>query len=163
MILGEILSPELPILYEWGDLIPDCGQYSDDVSRKIAGYIDRSEISSFSVNHETMTGFLTSRERDFLLLTLKGFKNYQQYIGVRSYGVHLDICHFLLVDPKFFTRITNPKLQGELSRADIIKILDLKSWIQVVSHCINSALAPYREFAKKPLKTVNVEGHILNL
>jgi hypothetical protein len=150
MLLHDIFNPKLPILYHWSDIVPDCAQFCDDITTQISSNLNESDIDKFcNFNSTIMTGFFTSLSKSFLTVTLRGFKNYEQYIGIREFGIHLYACQFLIVEPGLFVKVMNPKMSGELTTKEILKLDDLDAWTKVVQHCIQSALKPYREMAAK--------------
>ena len=83
--------------------------------------------------------------RDFLIVRLGQFADYRIYVGARDYGIHLDVCWFLTVEPGFFKRKIAERLaDGDWTALSAPKNIlieqDLKAWGAVVHRCVVEAV-----------------------
>ena len=86
------------------------------------------------------SGWLSKVKRQFLLIRLDQFADYRMYVGIRDYGIHLDCCRFLTVEPGFMKKWAAEKLAGSPDALSAPKNIlihqDLRAWVTVVHHVV---------------------------
>jgi len=84
-----------------------------------------------------------------LVVQLEEFGDYRMYMAARDYGIHLDICRFLAVEPGFFKKAISERLTGEgetlSAPKNILLHQDLRAWVTVVHHAVVDAVEELME------------------
>ena len=99
---------------------------------------ERVKVSS------TFLGGVFGGDRAFIRVTDKHLSKYEMYIGVREYGIHLDLVWYLIYEPGLFTRLINTILSF-LKRKLVFPMSlfderDLTVYATVVHHCFLQAV-----------------------
>ena len=81
-------------------------------------------------------------------------------MAAREYGVHLDCCWFLTVEPGFFKKMVAGKLaDGDWSAMSAPKNLlleqDLREWTSVVHSCVLSAVESLYDRLGQPKEKIS--------
>jgi hypothetical protein len=97
---------------QWSMLVENAGDKVDQVFKDTEDNIKKSQapdvnIERVKVSQDFLEGALLNKERDFLRVTNKNLSKYEMYIGVRKYGVHLDLVWYLIYEPGFITQMLN--------------------------------------------------------
>lgn len=142
-----ITLKEENILNQWTTLMDHAAGQHDMVLRHIEQRLTEAQIPgdcTWSLEEVQSSTWLSRVKRDFLIVRLGQFKDYRHYIGVREYGVHLDVCRFLTVEPGFFKKMVSEKLTGEGAALsgpkNILVEQDLTAWTTVVHHAVLAAV-----------------------
>jgi len=139
-----ITLKEETILDQWSMIVDGTSDRVNEVIEEIEGRLDSSEIPggcSWQLEEVKSSGWLAKVRREFLIVRLEAFSDYRMYVAVREYGVHLDVCRFLTVEPGFFKKRIASGLTGGDAPAlsapkNILIEQDLKAWVTVVHHCV---------------------------
>jgi len=138
-----ITLKEETILNEWSTIVDHGAEY---VLPVLAGIQERLReavmpgVCTWAIEEVQSSGLFSKVRRELIVVRLEEFKDYRMYIGVRSYGVHLDCCRFLTVEPNVVKKWASEKLTGSgqaLSAPKNILIQqDLRAWATVVHHAV---------------------------
>ena len=86
------------------------------------------------------SGWFSKVQREFLIIRLEQFGDYRMYVAAREYGVHLDVCRFMTVEPGFFKKQLAERVGGSgdflSAPKNILVEQDLRAWVTVVHHCV---------------------------
>lgn len=144
---SRTLKDEL-ILNEWAMIIDQASGEEVGLINDIKNNLENSSIPGdchWSIQEVKSKGIISRVKREFLVVHLEQFSDYHMYIGVRDYGVHLDCCRFLTVEPNVFKKWTSKKLTGFIDSYSVPKNIllhqDLRAWITVVHHCVLEAVS----------------------
>lgn len=100
--------------------------------------------STWAIEEVTSSGLLSKVRRELIVVRQEQFTDYRMYIGVRAYGIHLDCCRFLTVEPNFMKRWASEKLTGAKDALSAPKNIlvhqDLRAWAAVVHHAVVSSV-----------------------
>lgn len=133
---------------QWWMLVENAGDKVEQVFKDTEDNIKKSEAPDVKFERvkvsSSFLGGVFGNDRDFLLVKDKHLPKYEMYIGVRKYGVHLDLVWYLTYEPGFISRIIN-KLLFFLKKTLILKLTlfdehDLKVYATVVHHCFLQAV-----------------------
>jgi len=146
------------ILNEWAMILDHAAGNSQTLLDDIQTKLRESQIPGdcrWSVQEIKSPGLFNKVRRDFLVVSLDQFKDYHMYIGVRDYGIHLDCCRFLTVEPGFLKKFASEKLTGYADALSAPKNIllhqDLRAWATVVHHAvIDSVDALITKLGKDP-------------
>jgi len=138
-----IKMKEEAILNEWAMVLDHASGnvqvLLDDIQRRLL----ESKIPggcTWDMRKVKSRGLFSKVKREFLLVRLREFNDYRVYIGIRDYGIHLDCCRFLTLEPGFFKKWFARKLfesEKALSQPNNILIAqDLRAWTTVVHHAV---------------------------
>lgn len=142
------------ILERWGVVIERAQGNTVQLYRDAQGFIKASEAPGVAVEVVTAKperGLIVkmmkgSGDRDYLLVTNEGLKDYRMYIGARDYGVYLDVQWYLSCEPGFFSRTLSKAVsQGASDNAvsfalDLFEQQDLAAYTTVVHRCLLKAV-----------------------
>ena len=142
-----ITLKEETILNEWSMMVDHgCGNARvvlDEIQKRLQEAQIPGECS-WCVEEVKSQGLFSRVRREFLIVNLEQFKDYHMYIGIRDYGVHLDCCRFLTVEPGFFKKMVSEKLTGTADAISAPKNIlveqDLKAWATVVHHAVTDSV-----------------------
>ena len=134
---------EESILNEWAMVIDHAAGNSQPVLDDIQERLMESQIpggSKWSIEEVKSSGFFAKVHREFLVVSLDQFSDYHMYVGIREFGVHLDCCRFLTVEPGFLKKYASEKLTGYADALSAPKNIlihqDLRAWTTVVHHAV---------------------------
>lgn len=144
-----ITLKEETILNQWSTMVDQGAGQSEKLLADIERRLDQANIpggASWNREEVQSSGWFSKVKRELVLVTLDQFKDYRMYIGARDYGVHLDVCRFLTVEPGFFKKAIAEKLSGgdwsALSAPkNVLVEQDLTAYVTVVHHCVVDAVA----------------------
>jgi hypothetical protein len=143
-----ITLKEETILNEWAAMVDHGSGQSDFIVNEIQKRLEEAKIPGdcdWSVEEVKSSTWFSKVRRDFLIVTLEQFKDYRIYVAARDYGVHLDICRFLTVEPGFFKKTISERLTGDESALSAPKNIlvhqDLRAWVTVVHHAVTDSVA----------------------
>ncbi len=139
-----ITLKEETVLNQWSTLIAQGARHSDELIEEITGNLKPAQIPggcTWSVEEVKSSGWFAKVKREFLVITLEQFSDYRQYVGVRDYGIHMDVCRFLTCEPGFFKKKISAKLaEGDWmamsAPKNILVEQDLSAWATVVHHAV---------------------------
>ncbi|MEZ5358871.1 MAG: hypothetical protein R3F48_08560 [Candidatus Zixiibacteriota bacterium] len=139
----SIKLKEESILNEWSMVLDNAAGNAPTVLEGIQNRLQQSEIPGncvWSIEEVQSSGFFSKVRREFLIVTLEQFRDYHMYIGIRDYGVHLDCCRFLTVEPNFLKKWASEKLTGSAEALSAPKNIlihqDLSAWVTIVHHAV---------------------------
>ena len=134
---------EESILNEWTMVLDHAAGNATAVLDDVQNRLREAQIPgdcTWSIEEVQSSGFFSKVRREFLVVSLEQFKDYHMYIGVRDYGVHLDCCRFLTVEPGFLKKWASEKLTGVAGALSAPKNIlvhqDLRAWGTVVHHAV---------------------------
>lgn len=140
---GSRTIKEETILDEWSTMVDNAAGNAQTVLDDIQRRLRESEIPggcTWSVEEVKSSTFLSRVKREFLIVYLDKFKDYHMYISIRDYGVHLDCCRFLTVEPNFLKKWASIKLTGNAEALSAPKNIlihqDLRAWKTVVHYAV---------------------------
>ena len=138
-----ITLKEESILNQWGTLVDHGAGNAADLLEAIQSTLEEAQIPgecSWSIEEVKSSTWIARVRRDFLIVDLKEFKDYHMYIGVRDYGIHLDCCRFLTVEPGFLKKWASEKLTGYVDYLSMPRNIlihqDLQAWTSVVHSAV---------------------------
>lgn len=142
-----ITLKEETILDQWSALVdhgaPHASEVLDDIQRRL----EQAQIPGdcrWSVEEVKSSGWFAKVKREFLIADLKEFGDYHMYVGVRPYGIHLDVCRFLTVEPGFLKKKIAEHTFGAAdflsAPKNVLIEQDFRAWITVVHHCVLDAV-----------------------
>ena len=103
------------------------------------------EIDRVRIRPSWLKG-LFGKERDYMMVTNEGLKDYRMFIGARDYGDNLDLQWYLTCEPGFFKKTLSDVLtKGASEKAlsfslDLFQQQDLSAYSTVVHHCFLKAI-----------------------
>jgi hypothetical protein len=134
---------EETIMNEWSTVVLQGAGNAPAVLNGIQQRLQASQIPgncTWSVEEVKSGSILFRTRREFLIVDLEQFKDYHMYIGIRDYGVHLDCCRFLTIEPGFLKKMAADKLYGDSqllsTPKNILVHQDLRAWVTVVHHAV---------------------------
>lgn len=138
-----ITLKEKAILNEWNMILDHAAGYSQEVLNDVVRRLEESQIPgncTWKTTEVKSEGLIGRVRRDFLFVALKQFKDYHMYICIRDYGIHLDCCRFLTIEPGFLKKWASETLTGYDDALSIPKNIlvhqDLRAWATVVHHAV---------------------------
>lgn len=141
-----ITLKEESIRQEWALMIENGAGNAQSMYDDIQKYLQESKIPGGCaweiVELQSSTWFSKVR-RVFLIVNLEQFKDYHIYIGVRDYGIHLDCCYYITIEPGLLKQIAAERMYND-TRAlsaprNILVHQDLRAWVTVVDRAVNLA------------------------
>ncbi|MGP8321755.1 MAG: hypothetical protein ACT6FE_05470 [Methanosarcinaceae archaeon] len=154
----SITLKEESILNEWAMVLDNASGNSQAVLDDIQKRLRESNIPgdcNWGIEEVKSSGLFSKVKRDFLIVSLDQFKDYHMYVSIRDYGVHLDCCRFLTVEPNFLKKFASTKLTGSADALSAPKNIlihqDLRAWATVVHHAVlDSVEALMAKLGKDP-------------
>lgn len=148
----SVTLKEETILNEWSTMVDSAGPHADRVLDSIQERLGDADIPgncTWDVDEVKSSGWLSKVKREFLIVRLEQFSDYRMYISAREYGIHLDVCWFLTVEPGFFKRVISVQI-GDSETAvsapkNILVHQDLRAWVTVVHHAVVDAVKSLME------------------
>lgn len=144
----SITLKEESILNEWTMILDNGAGNENSLINDIQNRLEESSIPGdchWSVEEVKSKGIFSRVKREFLVVNLEQFRDYHMYIGVRDYGIHLDCCRFLTVEPGVFKKWASKKITGTIDAFSIPKNIlnyqDLRAWATVVHHDVLDAVS----------------------
>lgn len=141
-----ITLKEESILNEWSMLVDHGAGNEQFVVDQIDARLTAANIPGachWDLEDVQSSGWLSKVRRQFLIVRLDQFSDYRMYIGIRDYGIHLDCCRFLTVEPSFMKKWAAEKLTGSADALSTPKNIlvhqDLRAWVTVVHHAVISS------------------------
>lgn len=138
-----ITLKEESILNEWTMMVDHGSGSAGAVIDGIKARLQEAQVPgncNWKIEEVKSSGFFAKVRREFLIVTLDEFSDYHMYIGIRDYGVHLDCCRFLTVEPGFLKKWASEKLTGYADALSAPKNIlihqDLRAWTTVVHHAV---------------------------
>jgi hypothetical protein len=138
-----ITLKEETILDQWNMMVDGAAGHADAVLKDVSERLRAAQIPgdcTWETDEVKSSGWFSRVRREFTIVRLEQFSDYRMYIAARDYGVHLDVCRFMTVEPGFFKKHLAEKLTGSgeaLSAPKNILIeQDLRAWMTVVHHCV---------------------------
>ncbi len=139
----SITLKEETVLNEWSTLVDQAAEHRHRVLEDIQSRLQEAQIPgecTWALEEVQSSGWRSKVRREFLIVQLQQFKDYRIYIAARDYGVHLDACRFLTVEPGFFKKKVAERLGGDKGALsaprNILIEQDLKAWVTVVHHTV---------------------------
>ncbi len=138
---------EETILNEWSMIVDHGAGNGPAVLDQIQKCLGEARIPgdcAWCLEEVKSQGLFSKVRREFLIVSLGQFKDYHMYIGIRDYGIHLDCCRFLTVEPGLFKKMLSEKLTGSADTysmpRNILVEQDLRAWATVVHHGVTDAV-----------------------
>ncbi len=98
----------------------------------------------------SLLGGMLGNDRAFLWVKDSNFPKYDIYVGVREYGIHLDVVWYLVYEPGFFRRIIMLAMNKALSffkknvtlsfPMTLFEERDLTVFTTIMHHCVVEAV-----------------------
>jgi len=99
------------VVNEWSMIVEGAGDKVEQVFTDTEENIKRSKAPDVNFARvkvsSSFLGGVLGNDRVFLRITDKHLPKYEMYIGIREYGIHLDLVWYLIYEPGFFARIMN--------------------------------------------------------
>jgi len=138
---------EETLLEEWSMLVIQGAGSAPQVLDQIQSFLEASKIPGeckWSIEEVKSSNLIFKTRRDFLIVEIGQFKDYHNYICIRDYGVHLDCCRFLTVEPGFLKKKLLTKLGMDETRLstprNIMLHQDLQAWNAVVDYAVKTSV-----------------------
>lgn len=138
-----ITLKEESILNEWSTMIDHGAEYGVAVVSGIQQRLNDACMpggETCALEEVQSSGLFSKVRREFIIVRNEQFADYRMYIGIRAYGVHLDCCRFLTVEPGFMKKWASEKLTGVADALSAPKNIlvhqDLRAWVTVVHHAV---------------------------
>jgi hypothetical protein len=138
-----ITLKEEAIKEQWSTIVDHGAGQTSGVLSEIQERLREAQIPgecTWSVEEVKSSTWIARVRREFLIVDLKEFKDYHLYIGIRDYGVHLDCCWFLTIEPGLLKKWASQRLTGDAEGlsgpANILIQQDLRAWLTVVHHAV---------------------------
>lgn len=138
---------EETILDQWSAMVDRGAEHATEVLDDIQRRLEQAQIPGdcrWSLEEVKSSTFFSKVRREFLIADLKQFGDYHMYIGVRPYGIHLDVCRFLTVEPGFLKKKIAEHTFGAAdflsAPKNVLIEQDFRAWITVVHHCVVDAV-----------------------
>jgi len=131
------------VVNEWAMIVEGASDKVEQVFKDTEEGIKNSKAPDVTFERvkvsTSVLGGIFGKDRAFIRIRDKHLPKYEMYIGVREYGVHLDLVWYLIYEPGFFVRITNSVLSF-LKRKLVFPMSlfderDLTLYATVVHHC----------------------------
>lgn len=142
-----ITLKEETILDQWSQMVDTAAGQADAIIDDVQKRLRDAQMPGnpdWSLEEVKSSGWFSKVRREFLVVTLQEFKDYRIYVAARDYGIHLDICWFLTVEPGFFKKKLAERLGGDKAALSAPKNIlieqDLRAWVTVVHHCVKGAV-----------------------
>lgn len=143
MAHGSRTLVEESILNEWSMVVDHGAGHVGSVVAGIHRRLAEARIPggcSWHLQEVKSSGFFSKTRREFVIVELDQFRDYRHYIGVRDFGVHLDCCRFLTVEPGAFKRMAAQRITGSAeglsAPKNILVHQDLRAWSSVVHQAV---------------------------
>jgi len=151
---------EESIVDQWCMILDRAAGHGDFVLQTTQTLLAESRMPGnprWSIEEVKSSTWIHRVRREFLYVIQDDFKDYKTFIGARDYGIHLDVCRFLTVEPGFLKRLVAEKLTGDKAGfsagANILKHQDLVAYVTVVHHCLLDAVeALMKELGQNPAR-----------
>lgn len=136
------------IVDEWWMLVEGAGELVEQVFKDTENNIQQSKAPDVKFERvKVSTSFLggvLGNDRAFLRVTDKHLSRYEMFIGIKQYGVHLDLIWYLTYKPGLIARIIN-KVLGFFRKKMVFNLSlfdehDLRVYATVVHHCFKTAI-----------------------
>lgn len=134
---------EETILNEWATLVSDGAGNASFVLDAVQAELRHANVPGdceWKIEEVKSSTWIARVRREFLIVKLDEFKDYRMYIAARDYGVHLDCCRFLTVEPGFFKKTIAAHALGSMDALSAPKNIlvhqDLRAWVTVVHHAV---------------------------
>jgi hypothetical protein len=134
---------EETILNEWGEMVKEGAGNAAFVLDAVQAELTRAKVPGdceWEVEEVKSSTWIARVRREFLIVKLAEFKDYRMYIAARDYGIHLDCCRFMTVEPGFFKKTISSAAFGTMDALSAPKNIlihqDLVAWTTVVHHAV---------------------------
>lgn len=162
---------EETILDQWSVVVDRGAEHADAVLDDIERRLDEAEIPgecSWALTEVKSSAFFSRVRRELLIIDLKQFGDYHMYVGVRPYGIHLDVCRFLTVEPGFLKKKLAQHTFGSAdflsAPKNILVEQDFRAWTTVVHHCVVDAITSIMKSLGQDTKNIRRESSgVLNV
>jgi hypothetical protein len=135
------------ILDQWSALLDGAAGSKEELLRDVERRLKEAQIPgdcSWEMEEVKSSGWLSKVRREFLIVRLRQFDDYRIYVGVRDYGISLDVCRFLTVEPGKLKKLVSGKLTGDDTALsgpkNILIAQDLRAWLTVIHHAVLNAV-----------------------
>lgn len=99
------------VVNEWSMIVEKAGDKVEQVFKDTEENIQKSKAPDVNVQRvkisSSFLGGVLGNDRAFLRIRDKHLPKYEMYIGIREYGVHLDLVWYLTYEPGLIARIIN--------------------------------------------------------
>ena len=142
----KVILKDEKILDSWSTIIENAQDKVDEIYKKVPELIQESKAPG--VRSETVRvkpgglSGLFGKDREYLMVTNEGLRDYKMYIGAREYGNNLDISWYLTCEPGVFkSSLSSFLTKGASDKAlsfmlNIFQQQDLNAYATVVHHCL---------------------------
>ena len=142
-----ITLKEENILDQWSTVLEQAAGHCDALLDDIQRRLEASRIPggcSWALVEVQSAAWVSRVRREFLVVQVEAFKDYRMYIAVREYGVHLDVCRLLTMEPGLFKKVMAEQLvndpQALSTPKNILLQQDLRAWVTVVHRAVLGAV-----------------------
>src|SRR4030095_9603978 len=155
------LKKEL-VVDNWNTLIDNGAGRSKQVMDAIETKIKAANIpSSRTGQREVSTGMFWTK-RPFLIVGNDSFPEFFLYIGVRDYGIHLDVSWYLTVQPRgykqMFSKYTTGSPTAMSMRLDFFRKRDAHAFVTAVHHCVTQQVKELLDDLALDSKSLNTQS-----
>jgi hypothetical protein len=148
-----VLKKEV-VVNSWDMIVMDGGTKVDQVFKDTEEYIKASKAPGLRFQRvkvsASLVGDVLGKTRDFLWIKNDNLSKYEMYVGVREYGVNLDVTWYLIYEPGPFMRLfmfainkameifkKNWKLSFPMT---LFEERDLTVFTTIMHHCVLDAV-----------------------
>lgn len=136
------------VVDQWWMMIENAGDKVEQVFKDTEAGIKKSEAPEIKFERVNVSssflGGVLGNDREFLLVRDKHLSGFDMYIGVRKYGLHLDLVWYLTNQPSLFMRLLNTVLiffkRKMVLNLSLFDEHDLKVYATIVHHCFLASI-----------------------
>lgn len=138
------------IIDRWSMIIENGQGNAEQTYEDTENYIKESKAPGIKIERvKVRPGWLKGLfgvERNYMMVTNEGLKDYRMFIGARDYGDNLDVSWYLTCEPGFFKKkLSDILTRGASDKAlsfhlDLFQQQDLNAYATVVHHCLLKAI-----------------------
>ena len=142
----KVVLRDEKILDSWSVLIENAQDKTEEIYKEVPELIQESEapgVKTETVRVGTGLGsYLFGRDREYIMVTNEGLRDYKMYIGARDYGKNLDVSWYLTCEPGLFkSTLSNLLTKGASDKAlsfmlNVFGQQDLIAYTTLVHHCL---------------------------
>lgn len=142
-----ITIKEETIVDQWSAILDGAAGSNHNLLQDIQQQLREAQIPgecTWEYEEVKSSGWVAKVRREFLVIRWKQFPDYRLYIGVRSFGINLDVCRFLTIEPGALKQFLSRKLSGDKAALsgpkNILIAQDLRAFLTTVHHVVLNAV-----------------------
>lgn len=161
----RVVLKDEKILDSWPILIENAQDKMNDAYNYLSWFIQDSQAPGVKtefvrVSPGALAGIF-GRERNYLMVTNEGLRDYKMYIGARDYGKNLDVSWYLTCEPGLFkSTLSNILTKGASDKAlsfmlDIFNQQDLIAYATLIHHCLLKSVTSIMQSLNQDPTSIN--------